>query len=158
MTTFEDLDDIKCNADLETMMIKQRWEEHGQRKKLKNLKSEKATQQTLKRRKLHQFQPIQEVSKLMDKAFLESELDDNVNEMDLSLYLALTVSKEELKKKGLTRVTHTRNSESHGAPPGITTAEVFAKQKRQGERGEEEAGKSLFHPSILHPSSPTQLQ
>ena len=107
--------------------------------------------------KLYPSLKAEEVSKLVGKAFLESELDVNVNEMDLALYLALTVSKEELKKKGLARVTHTRKSESHGAPPGITTAEVFTKQKRQGEEDEEqeEAGKSLFHPLK---ASPTQLQ
>ena len=108
------------------------------------------------------------MSKLVGKAFLESDLEVNVNTEDLSLYLALTVPREELVRRGLGRVTHTRKSQANNAPPGITTAEVFAKQKRHGgtvddeedtdEEGEEEEDKevkSLFNPPK---ASPTNLQ
>ena len=54
----------------------------------------------------------------------------------MALYLALTVERKELVKLGLGRVTHTRKA-ARGAAPGITTAEVFAKQLR--EENEEEA-------------------
>ena len=102
---------------------------------------------------------------------MEVEMDD----VDLALYLALTVERKELVKLGLGRVTHTRKA-ARGAAPGITTAEVFAKQMREGNEEEaddegmlggppsggelrgstqESASKSLFR---LPEKSPTVLQ
>ena len=114
--------------------------------------------------KLYPSLKAEEVSKLVGKAFLESDLEVNVNTEDLSLYLALTVDRKELVKKGLGRVTHTRKSQSNNSPPGITTAEVFAKQKHhreavddvddEEEEGEEEGKevKSLFNPPVALPT------
>ena len=87
--------------------------------------------------KLYPSLKAEEVSNLVSKAFLESELKVNVNTEDLSLYLALTVDRKELVKRGLGRVTHTRKSQSNNSPPGISTAEVFAKQKHHREVEEE---------------------
>ena len=87
--------------------------------------------------KLYPSLKADEVSKLAAKAFMESSLEVEVNCTDLALYLALTVERKELVKLGLGRVTHTRKA-ARGAAPGITTAEVFAKQRRDGEEEEEE--------------------
>ena len=118
--------------------------------------------------KLYPSLKAEEVSKLVGKAFLESKLEVNVNTEDLSLYLALTVPRKELVKRGLARVTHTRKSQANNAPPGITPAEVFARQRRheetqddeedaevEGEEEEEKEVKSLFLPPK---ASPTNLQ
>ena len=83
--------------------------------------------------KLYPSLKADEVSKLVGKAFLESELEVDVNTDDLSLYLALTVDRKELVKRGLGRVTHTRKSDSNNSLPGITIAEVFAKQNAEAE-------------------------
>ena len=115
--------------------------------------------------KLYPSIKAEEVSKLVGKAFLESDLEVNVNTEDLALYLTLTVDRKELVKRGLGRVTHTRKSTANNSPPGITTAEVFAKKRGYGdtvdedEEGnddhEEEENKSLFNPPV---AAPTKLQ
>ena len=125
--------------------------------------------------KLYPSLKSEEVSKLAAKAFMESSLEVEVDDIDLALYLALTVERKELVKLGLGRVTHTRKA-ARGAAPGITTAEVFAKQMREGNEEEaddegmlggppsggelrgstqESASKSLF---MLPERSPTVLQ
>ena len=58
------------------------------------------------------------------------------------------MSKEELTRRGLTRVVHTRKAAA-GAAPGITTAKVFAKQNWRDER---EGSKSLFNPPRANPT------
>ena len=70
-------------------------------------------------------------------------------------------------KRGLGRFTNTIKYQSNNSPPGITTAEVFAKQKKHTEAvdevdDEEEEGeeddkevKSLLNPPV---ALPTQLQ
>ena len=135
--------------------------------------------------KLYPSLKSEEVARLVAKAFLESELEVAVEETELGLYLALTVSKEELSRRGLGRVTHTwRKEGSRGATPGITTAEVFSRRKKtedqmsvgaeeplppgsgggggtaEGEGGEdteeeEKPNKSLFDPPK---TKPTKLQ
>ena len=50
-------------------------------------------------------------------------------------------------KLGLGRVTHTRKA-ARGAAPGITTAEVFAKQRRDGEEEEEEEADDRVEPRV----------
>ena len=87
--------------------------------------------------KLYPSLKAEEVSKLAAKAFMESSLEVEVNSTDLALYLALTVERKELVKLGLGRVTHTRKA-ARGASPGITTAEVFAKQRREEEEEAED--------------------
>ena len=114
--------------------------------------------------KLYPSLKADEVAKLVSKAFLDSSLEVEVDDLALGLYLALTVSREELTKLGLARVTHTWKKAATGSsPPGITTAEVFGKVKDQeetefdeGEDTEEEkVDKSLFN---LPKASPTYLQ
>ena len=107
--------------------------------------------------KLYPSLKAEEVSKLAAKAFMESSLEVEVNCMDLALYLALTVERKELVKLGLGRVTHTRKA-VRGAAPGITTAEVFAKQTRDGEEEEEaeDAVEPRGHPSGSVPRGSTE--
>ena len=95
---------------------------------------------------MHPSLKTEEVSKLVRKALVESDLGVEVN--DHSMYLALTVSREELARRSLTRVVHTRKAAA-GAAPGITTAEVFAKQNWNDER---EGGKYLFNPPKARPT------
>ena len=105
-----------------------------------------------------------EVAKLVAKAFSESNLEVEVDDLALGLYLALTVSRAELTKLGLARVTNTwKKADTGSSPPGITTAEVFGKVKDEeeteiedGEDTEDDkVDKSLFD---LPKASPTYLQ
>ena len=115
--------------------------------------------------KLYPTLMADEVAKLAAKAFNDSNLEIEVDDLALGLYLALTVSREELNKAGLARVTHTWKKGDTGTfPPGITTAKVFAKVKDDEESGaddegvdteEEKVDKSLLYPSK---ASPTYLQ
>ena len=95
--------------------------------------------------KLYPSLKAEEVSKLAAKAFMESSLELEVDCTELALYLALTVERKELVRLGLGRVTHTRKA-ARGAAPGITTAEVFAKQMREVDEEEAEDGGELRGP------------
>ena len=106
--------------------------------------------------KLYPSLKAEKVAKLAAKAFNDSNHEIEVDDLALGLYLALTVSREELNKAGLARVTHTWKKADTGIfPPGITTAEVFAKVKDDEESEaddegvdteEEKVDKSLFNP------------
>ena len=87
--------------------------------------------------KLYPSLKSEEVAKLISKAYLESDVEVAVEETELGLYLALTVSREELQRRGLGRVTHTwkKAGSNKGASPGITTAEVFARRKGEQKEG-----------------------
>ena len=95
--------------------------------------------------KLYPSLKAEEVSKLAAKAFMESSLELEVDCTELALYLALTVERKELVRLGLGRVKHTRKA-TRGAAPGITTAEVFAKQMREVDEEEAEDGGELRGP------------
>ena len=84
-------------------------------------------------------------AKVVAEEFYNSGLNINVDEEELSLYLAVTVDREELVKLGLEDVVHTR-IHMRGQHPGITTEEIsnrysktsskFHKPKRQSDNNE----------------------
>ena len=69
--------------------------------------------------------------------------DGNINEEELSLYLAVVKTRAELVSLGLGDVTHTRKA-TRGAAPGITTEEIL-----------ERTGKTVskFHKPVRPPTS-----
>ena len=78
---------------------------------------------------------VDTIAKVTAEEFLKSRLDVDVDWLELSLYLAVTLSREELVKLGLGDITHTRANVG-GRSPGITTKEVI-------DRGEDTV--SLFN-------------
>ena len=67
---------------------------------------------------------IDEVAKIAAEEFLNSRLEVDIDWVELSLYLAVTFTRQELVDMGLGDVTHTRVS-SRGRAPGITTKEIL---------------------------------
>ena len=67
---------------------------------------------------------IDTVAKVAGEEFLESDLDIEIDTEELSLYLAVTHTSEELEKLGFSQVTH-RRIHRKGQRPGITTEEIL---------------------------------
>ena len=67
---------------------------------------------------------IEEVAKVAKEEFINGDLDINVDEKELALYLAVTKERSELESLGLGQVTHTRLY-TRGRKPGITTEEIL---------------------------------
>ena len=74
-----------------------------------------------------------------------SDIDVNIDEEELALYLAVTVDRKKLEDLDLGDVVHTR-IKSGGRNPGITTKEIL-------KRSEKEKTPSLFHLPVRKPTT-----
>ena len=86
---------------------------------------------------------IPSVARIAAEEYTNSTLDVNINEEELSLYLAVVKTRAELVSMGLGDVTHTRKA-TRGAAPGITTEEIL-----------DRTGKTVskFHKPVRPPTS-----
>ena len=69
---------------------------------------------------------IDDCAKIVGDEWLESDLDIEVNTVELGLYLAIVYDRDVLEEMGLGDVTSTRVSQN-GRKPGITTPEVLTR-------------------------------
>ena len=69
---------------------------------------------------------IDDCAELVAQEWLQSDLDIEVDTVELGLYLAIVCDRQELENSGLGDVTSTRVSKN-GSKPGITTPEVLSR-------------------------------
>ena len=74
--------------------------------------------------------------------FLKGDLEVNLDDTELGLYLAIMLDRQKLVELGLGDVTHTRKY-NRGAKPGITTEEIFTRSEKV---------KTKFNPPIRKPT------
>ena len=72
---------------------------------------------------------VDTVAKIAAEEFLNNKVDVDVDTEELSLYLSVVFSKQELVDMGLKDVTYTRVS-ARGQRPGITTEEILERSDK----------------------------
>ena len=92
---------------------------------------------------------IDVVARVAAEEYLASKLEVDMDWEELSLYLAVTMDREELVSRGLGEVTHTR-VHKHGPKPGITGSKLKSKFHKPTQVPTQQQQRIMFSMALEH--------